>query len=252
MKKLFKYIGILSLVLASFIITEKTSMVIKETDDIMIKIKEEKTKFEQEPIDAKIEENKITPGIYGKKVNEEKTYEQMKRQGKYNNENYVYDQTKPKISIEDIYDKYIETGNKTKKEISIIIIIKESNINTQELKDIKVTILKNNERNIKKNYFTEVDIEKNINKTPNYCYIQEYNRQEIEKCAKEQRHSIKINKITKNLLQETKKELSNGKIITIELNDQTKKELKLTINYIKNKGFKIVKIEELLSEKNTN
>lgn len=150
MKKLFKYIGILSLVLASFIITEKTSMVIKETDDIMIKIKEEKTKFEQEPIDAKIEENKITPGIYGKKVNEEKTYEQMKRQGKYNNENYVYDQTKPKISIEDIYDKYIETGNKTKKEISIIIIIKESNINTQELKDIKVTILKNNENNIKK------------------------------------------------------------------------------------------------------
>ncbi len=252
MKKLFKYIGILSLVLASFIITEKTSMVIKETDDIMIKIKEEKTKFEQDPIDAKIEENKITPGIYGKKVNEEKTYEQMKRQGKYNNENYVYDQTKPKISIEDIYDKYIETGNKTKKEISIIIIIKESNINAQELKETKVTILKNNENNIKNNYFTEVDIEKNINKTPNYCYIQEYNRQEIEKCAKEQRHSIKINKITKNLLQETKKELSNGKIISIELNDQTKKELKLTINYIKNKGFKIVKIEELLSEKNTN
>ena len=252
MKKLFKYIGILSLVLASFIITEKTSMVIKETDDIMIKIKEEKTKFEQEPIDAKIEENKIIPGIYGKKVNEKKTYEQMKRQGKYNNENYVYDQTKPKISIEDIYDKYIETGNKSKKEISIIIIIKENDINIQKLKETKVTILKNNEYNIKNNYFTEVDIEKNINKTPNYCYIQEYNKQEIEKCAKEQRHSIKINKITKNLLQETKKELSNGKIITIELNDQTKKELKLTINYIKNKGFKIVKIEELLSEKNTN
>lgn len=252
MKKLFKYIGILSLVLASFIITEKTSMVIKETDDIMIKIKEEKTKFEQDPIDAKIEENKITPGIYGKKVNEEKTYEQMKRQGKYNNENYVYDQTKPKISIEDIYDKYIETGNKSKKEISIIIIIKGNHINIQELKETKVTILKNNENNIKNNYFTEVDIEKNINKTPNYCYIQEYNKQEIEKCAKEQRHSVKINKINKNLLQETKKELSNGKIISIELNDQTKKELKLTINYIKNKGFKIVKIEELLSEKNTN
>lgn len=252
MKKLFKYIGILSLVLASFIITEKTSMVIKETDDIMIKIKEEKTKFEQDPIDAKIEENRIIPGIYGKKVNEEKTYEQMKRQGKYNNENYVYDQTKPKISIEDIYDKYIETGNKSKKEISIIIIVKDVNMCTQELKGTKVTILKSNEIKNKNNRFTEVDIEKNINKIPNYCYVQEYDKQEIEKCSKEQKHTVKINKINKNLLQETKKELSNGKIITIELNDQTKKELKLTINYIKNKGFKIVKIEELLSEKNTN
>ena len=249
MKKLFKYIGIISLVLASFIITEKTSMVIKETDDIMIKIKEEKNKFEQEPIDAKIEDKKITPGLYGKKVNEVKTYEQMKRQGKYNPENYVYDQIKPKISIEDIYDKYIETGNKTKQKISIIIIIKENEINTQELKDTKVTILKNNNR---KNYFTEVDNEENMNKTPNYCYIQEYNKQEIEKCKKEQKHTVKINKINKNLLQETKRELSNGKIITIELNKQTKNELKLTINYIKNKGFKIVKIEELLSEKNTN
>ena len=247
MKKLFKYIGILSLV-----ITEKTSMVIKETDDIMIKIKEEKTKFEQDPIDAKIEENRIIPGIYGKKVNEEKTYEQMKRQGKYNNENYVYDQTKPKISIEDIYDKYIETGNKSKKEISIIIIVKDVNMCTQELKETKVTILKSNEIKNKNNRFTEVDIEKNINKIPNYCYVQEYDKQEIEKCAKEQRHTVKINKINKNLLQETKKELSNGKIIVIALNDQTKKELKLTINYIKNKGFKIVKIEELLSEKNTN
>lgn len=247
MIKLFKYIGIISLVFASFIITEKTSMVIKETDDIMMKIKEEKTKFEQEPTNAKIEDKKIIPGQYGKKVNETKTYEQMKRQGKYNPENYVYDQIKPKISIEDIYDKYIEIGNKTKQEISIIIIVKNNEINMQELKDIKVTILKNNQNN----HFTEFDIEKNTNKTPKYCYIQEYNKQAIEKCKKEQRHTVKIKKINKNLLQETKKQLSNGKIITIELNEQTKKEIKLTINYIQNKGYKIVKIEELLSEKNT-
>ena len=252
MKKIIQCIGIITLTLMSFIVTEKTSVVIKETDDIMIKIKEEKTNFEKEPIDAKVEDNKITPGLYGKKVNEQKTYEQMKKQGKYNVDYYVYNQTKPKISLENIYDKYIETGNKVKKEISIIIIVKDVNICTQELKETKVTILKSNEIKNKNNHFTEVDIEKNINKIPNYCYVQEYDKQEIEKCSKEQKHTVKINKINKNLLQETKKELSNGKIITIELNEQTKKELKLTINYIKNKGFKIVKIEELLSEKNTN
>ena len=67
MKKIFSYIGITTLALMSFMITFKTTAVIKETDEIMIKINEEKQKYEKEPIDAKIEENKIIPGQYGKK-----------------------------------------------------------------------------------------------------------------------------------------------------------------------------------------
>lgn len=252
MKRIFKYIGITTLILLSFIITEKTSMVIKEKDEIMIKIKEEKNKYEQAPIDAKVKGNQIIPGLFGKKVNEKKTYEEMKKLGKYNPKNNIYDQIKPKTSLEDTYNKYIETGNKIKKEVSIIIIINDDINSMQEITEEKVTILKNNQHTNKNNDFTEFDLEKNDKTNAKYCYIEEYDERKIKKCAKEKKHSIKINKINQNLLQDIKKTLSNGKIITIELNDQTKKELKLTINYIKTKGYKIVKIEDLLSEKNTN
>lgn len=248
MKKIFSYIGITTLALMSFMITSKTTAVIKETDEIMIKINEEKQKYEKEPIDAKIEENKIIPGQYGKKINIEKTYDQMKKLGKYNPKYYVYEQIKPKISIEDTYDKYIESANSTKNEISIIL-----NLNKKaELKEIKkliknqnieVIILKDNEPIIENNYFTQDN---------NYCYIEEENESKLKECAKQNKHTIKKHDIKNNLLKNIKQTISNGEIISIEINNMTIKELELTINYIKNKGYKIVKIQELLSEKNTN
>ena len=241
MRNIFKYIGIISLVLTSFMITEKTSMVINETDDIMTQIRKEKNKYQKDPTNAKIEQNKITPGQYGKKVNEKKSYEEMKKQGKYNPQNYIYDEIKPKISIEDIYDKYIESGNKTKKEISIILITSNDINDIKKYQNIKVIKLKDNNPHNHDKYFTQKQ----------YCYIEEYDETKIDKCKKEKKYTIKINPIKKNLLQETKRNIENGKIITIILNNNTKKELELTINYIQNKGYKIVKIEELLSEKIT-
>lgn len=248
MKKIFSYIGITTLALMSFMITSKTTAVIKETDEIMIKINEEKQKYEKDPIDAKIEENKIIPGQYGKKINIEKTYDQIKKLGKYNPKYYVYEQIKPKLSIEDTYDKYIESANSTKNEISIIL-----NLNKKaELKEIEkliknqnieVIILKDNKPIIENNYFTQDN---------NYCYIEEENESKLKECAKQNKHTIKKHDIKNNLLKNIKQTISNGKIISIEINNMTIKELELTINYIKNKGYKIVKIQELLSEKNTN
>ena len=84
----------------------------------------------------------------------------------------------------------------------------------------------------------------------NYCYTKEESSLILKKCTKQKRHTIIINPIERDLKKETKKILSNGKIITISLNDNTKHQLELTINFIKNKGYKIVKLEELLSEKN--
>lgn len=246
MKKIFSYIGIITLVLISLIITEQTTTVIKETDEIMIKIKEEKTKYEQEYIDAKIEENKITPGLNGKKIDEKKSYEQMKKYGKYNPQYYIYEQIKPEISIHKIYDKYIEKGNTTKKEISIILLIsqEQEEIGTQynpiNSKN-KVTILKDNSKKEENKYFTEEN-----------CYIEQPNEKILKQCAKQNKHTIILNPIQNNLLKTVKETIEGGDIITISINENTKKELKLTINYIKNKGYKIVNLEELLSEKNTN
>lgn len=256
MKKLFSYIGITMLVLISFFVTEKTTTVIKETDEIMKKIYEEKEKYETISINAKIEENKIIPGQYGKKIQIKKTYEEMKKIGKYNPKYYVYEQIKPQRSIEDIYDKYIETGNQNKKQVSIILnLAQDTEMNyVREIikkQNIEVTILKDNKLTKENNDFTQINNKESKQKNE-YCYTEIENIKKLKECAKHHKHTIKKYDIKNNLLIETKKTLTNGKIISIEINNNTTKELELTINYIKNKGYKIVKLNELISEKNTN
>ena len=66
MKKLFNAIGIICLVIISFIYTEKTVMVVREYDDIMINIKKQKN---IEKIDSIIIEDTIIPGILERKIN---------------------------------------------------------------------------------------------------------------------------------------------------------------------------------------
>ena len=69
MKKIFKIIGLISLTCFSFFITEKTSLVVKNMDDIMISIKANCDNFKTNSVDAIIKDNTIIPGISGKKVN---------------------------------------------------------------------------------------------------------------------------------------------------------------------------------------
>ena len=56
--------------------------------------------------------------------------------------------------------------------------------------------------------------------------------------------------IKKNLYQKIKNNLKNGTIISIDNNYYTEKELSLTIDYIKEKGYKLVSLNELLTEEN--
>ena len=50
MKKFFSYFGLFSLLLVSFFYTEKTVNVVKEYDEVMIKLKEYAVKNKKEPI----------------------------------------------------------------------------------------------------------------------------------------------------------------------------------------------------------
>ena len=83
MKNIFKYIGISVIFVFSFFYTEKTIDVVKEVDDIMITLKEEEKKYNVKPENAKIDGQFMIPGISGKIVNREKSYEQMKPYGKF-------------------------------------------------------------------------------------------------------------------------------------------------------------------------
>lgn len=285
MKKFLSYLGALSLIMISFIISEQTVIVVKETDEIMTKIKEENQKYDQPSIDAKIENNTITPGLNGKKINIKKSYDQMKKIGIFNPKYYIYDDIIPEISIKNRYDKYIISGNKNKNMISLIFIIHENdNINNiisiVEKQNIKVTffidnewleknnqltlalignghtigILNNNQDKGNKEFIWMNKILKEIGKQKNnYCYTEEENEKLIEECKKARNYTIKPNIIIKQRpLQEIKQQIRNGSLIAMKINSKTNNELELVINYIKSKGYSIVNITENISEKNNN
>ena len=111
MKKYFEVIGFIFLAIFSFYFTSKTSTVIKNTDDIMIKIKENMNNMKTNSVDAIIEDDTIIPGISGMEVDISKSYDAMKKIGTYKDNLLVYKKIKPNISVSNIYNKYIVSGN---------------------------------------------------------------------------------------------------------------------------------------------
>ena len=107
MNKFFCILGSITLVILSFIYTEKTVNVIKEYDDIMISIKSENKNYRIDAVDAIIKDNTIIPGLKGREIDENKSYSKMKRYGSYNSSLLEYNEIIPSISIENNFDKYI-------------------------------------------------------------------------------------------------------------------------------------------------
>lgn len=281
MKKIFTYIGISTLVCISFIVTEKTALVVKESDPLMQEIKEKATKYQIEPIDAIIKENTIIPGLNGKILDIEKTYNEMKKINQFNENYIIYKQIKPKISQKEQYDKYIISGNPKKNMVSIIFIInKEDTINDileiLKKETIKATFFvdgywfeNNNElalELIKKGhtignlsynlnyedtgYIWIDNILKTIGKQKNnYCYYTE-KENNLKACTLKKNYTIKPSILVKeNPLIEIKQKITSGSIIELKINKKTIEELPHIINYIKQKGYQIDTIENHLNEK---
>jgi len=87
MKNIIKFFGLLSLIGFSFFYTDKVMDVIAEQDEIMIKITNTKDNYYISPKDATIKGNFLIPGSNGREVDTEKSYNNMKSIGIYN-ENY--------------------------------------------------------------------------------------------------------------------------------------------------------------------
>lgn len=279
MKKIYPVILSLILLYFSFYYTNKVIDIIREKDPIMMKIKKEKNKYEIKSMNAKIDENRITPGRNGKKVNEEKSYIKMKQYGKYNDSLYVFDEIEPEVKVDDYYDKYVESTNKNKKEVALVFKVDrfgniDNILETINQNNIKVTMfldglfIENNRKLIEqlkdkehelevlsyndtyqKEYFIEGlhSLFNITNKTPKYCYSEYDNKKVLELCNSLNMHVIIPNiNIKDNSLNKIKKKLNEGSIISLDTSD---KNLNTIINYIKQRGYKLVTLEELLSEK---
>lgn len=279
MFKIFRNIGIITLVFLSFIYTEKIVSVVKDYDEIMVEIKHTKNEYKIEPIEAILTDTTIIPGISGKEVNVDKSYAKMKQYGKFESTLLAYDKINPKNRLKDNLDKLIIKGNSSKNMISLVFLLK----NVDEIEDI-VALL--NERNMKGNFFIdsswigtnettiidlvkqghmignlsyrgdykntkfmELDniIKKLAGQKVSYCYLEEYDKEALSICSKQGDYTIKPNIIIKNTLADLKKNLESGSIISIE-NLSGDLTLDMIVNYIQGKGYEVVDLKTLLSE----
>ncbi len=271
MKKLFQVIGILSLMGISFFYTEKTLSVVKEYDTVMINIKQNISKYKKESVNATINNDTIIPGISGMEIDIHKSYSKMKKYGNYNESLIVLKKTNPKISLKNNIDKYIISGNKTKRNIALIFKIKDDDI------DSIISIL--DKKKVKGNFIFNDDLlHKNTNLIPllirekhiigiiqnndikwsselikkigkqkdNYCIFSKKDDKTKELC----KNNLLIipNIIINKKPYENTKKIRNGNILLYEVNDELIEELPIIINYIKSKGYKIVNLEKLLEE----
>lgn len=271
----------MTLLIFSFVVTEKTSMAVKDTDEIMINIKKNMNKFQKDAIDGIIEDNTIIPGINGIQVDIDKSYENMKRLGVYNSNLIEYKILKPNISIQNKYDKYIISGNKNKNMVSLILLVDDNDnidkiLNVLNEKNVKANFfidgnwLENNNDKLKeiyqmgynignlsynKNYnsssflWMDTIIKKVINQKFSYCYVEEKNEEVLKICNMNKDYTILPNIILKdNYLSNIKNKIKPGSIISLEINDELENNFGIIINYIKYKGFLLETLSNHLDE----
>lgn len=279
MKKLFQMLGLISLTCFSFFMTEKTALVVSDMDEIMIEIKSNYNNYHTDSIDAIVDGNTIIPGISAKDVNINKSYKNMKQSGYYSDKLYIYDYTKPKISLSDNIDKYIIKGNPNKRMISLIFkvdanddisdilnIVNNYNINVTFFIDTNwftnnnelIGKLINDGHNIgillddysDSNFeWMDMVVKKINNQRNSFCYSREDNDNNLESCIQKHNYTIRPIEISDKIpLIDIKKNLNAGSILSLDINSQVRKELSTIIIFIKSKGFNIDNLENHLLE----
>lgn len=95
MKNIFKMVSLLVLVLFSFFYTDRVMNFINKKDPLMNKIDLLKDKYEVLPVNAVLDSNTIIPGVKGKSVDLDKSYENMKVSGIFREDYLVYNNILP-------------------------------------------------------------------------------------------------------------------------------------------------------------
>lgn len=271
MKKIFRVIGLLSLISFSFFVSQKTALMVKEQDDIMIKIKEVENAYFIEPIQAIINEDEMIPGINGSNIDIEKSYSEMRKIGTYSTNLLQNEVTYVDELITDNYDKYIISGNKSRNYVSLVFVV-DQNDNIDTLKnilnqnEISVTFFVDtsyllvNEDNIDINHHYSVIykndplfiwsnnlIENTFSQENFYCLNNQKDNELLNDCIYLKYSTIKAS-IIYNSINDVKENITNGSIISIDYTTNIDNEITTIINYIKSKGYEIKNLEELLVE----
>ena len=283
LKKSISIFGVLVLASFSFYYTDKAIDIVKRNDPIMQKIMENSKNYYIEPVNAEIESDELKSGINGKKVDIDSSYKKMKQINNYNESMLVFDEVIPDLTYLDSYDKYIVGTSNLKNKIALVFKIDDSSY-IDKLNDILLekdseatffidgSIVENNTDKVLELISNGYEIENlgydgkytiemfgwtnNLissltNKDTKYCYTDYKNTEILELCSRYHMYTVKPTvSINSNYPFKTvKSNLESGKIISFSLNNQVLKELPTIISYIKQKGYDLVTIDELINEK---
>lgn len=275
LKKKFKISAVLLLVGFSFFYTEKVTLIARNSDPIMRAIKKEESNKKVSNVNPVINNDEYIMGINGCEIDVDKSYSKMRSVGEFKEELIVMKETS---NDKDLTDKYVIGGNNKEKKVSLIFIVN---------KDIDSNLTNYiNDKNLKVNYFIDGKyleenmitvkflsensniyylgeneeysdenmlyhnnlISMNGSNEPKYCFTSDKDNNTLKLCNDYDMVTIKSDIIKDNIYKRIKDKLNNGVIFAID-SDNTD-EIKVSINYILSKGYNIISLEDLLSEKN--
>lgn len=275
LKKIFKISAVLLLVGFSFFYTEKVTMIARNSDPIMRAIKKEENNKKVSNVNPVINNDEYIMGINGCEIDVDKSYSKMRSVGEFKEELIVMKETS---NDKDLTDKYVIGGNNKEKKVSLIFIVN---------KDIDSNLTNYiNDKNLKVNYFIDGKyleenmitvkflsensniyylgeneeysdenmlyhnnlISMNGSNEPKYCFTSDKDNNTLKLCNDYDMVTIKSDIIKDNIYKRIKDKLNNGVIFAIDSDNID--EIKVSINYILSKGYNIISLEDLLSEKN--
>lgn len=275
LKKIFKISAVLLLVGFSFFYTEKVTMIARNSDPIMRAIKKEENNKKVSNVNPVINKDEYIMGINGCEIDVDKSYSKMRSVGEFKEELIVMKETS---NDKDLTDKYVIGGNNKEKKVSLIFIVN---------KDIDSKLTNYiNDKNLKVNYFIDGKyleenmitvkflsensniyylgeneeysdenmlyhnnlISMNGSNEPKYCFTSDKDNNTLKLCNDYDMVTIKSDIIKDNIYKRIKDKLNNGVIFAIDSDNID--EIKVSINYILSKGYNIISLEDLLSEKN--
>lgn len=280
-KNATKYLGVIVLVLFSFYYTDRAVEIIRRNDPIMKEILSNQNKYKIESVNAIIDGDTIIPGINGVEVDAKKSYLRMKKINGYYESMLMFSEVVPSESVLERYDKFIVQGNPNKSDVALLL--KANSITNLEKaynifleKEVLATVFLDGEvveNNMDLMYSMAKDgfelenygysseysnemfgwtnnmLYSLTNLEPKFCYSEYNNYDILQLCAQNKMHTVKPTFVVKsNPFYTVKENLKEGSIIALNLNDDTVKELPTIIRYIKQKGYNIVTLSEIVSE----
>ncbi len=275
LKKLIKVTSILLLVGFSFFYTEKVTKIARSKDPIMVKINDIKKSNVVSQVEPIIYNDEYVPGINGCEINVDESYNKMKSVGEFKEELLVMKEIENNHNTS---NKYIISGNKVLKNVSIIFLI------DKEIKDELINFLSS--KNLSANFFIDGNylekdlitikfisennniyylgnnrkyeedymlynnnlISMNGNNESEYCIVNTKDDNTLKLCSDYKMKTIKSDYIKDNIYTTVKTNLSNGSIFTFDTDKID--EIKVSINYMLSKGYNIVTLDKLLDESN--